>query len=315
MKFLSSLFFGFLTFAFIINTANSANMNSSYRFTSGDRLGIYYSTADKICYVQDYVSQKNVCDPIESLGSIDNLIKLKSGKAEFGIVQLDQLYEELSLNPDTNLRQVIQLYPEAYTIVTKRNSNIWGMQDLIGKKVITNGSKSGAMLLTKKLLEEMQIEPDSIKIDNTIPSSQFAENICSGRIDAGIFLIAHPNAMLHEISRECEIRLVPLAEKTMKQISEKYRCYKKQLIHENIYPGVIIPVFTLGTNAIVVTSTEKSDKEVINFVRNIANNVKYIRNTYDALNDLDEEGMEPEDQAFPIHDGSKKFFSNKQVKY
>ncbi|MBN9543297.1 MAG: TAXI family TRAP transporter solute-binding subunit [Alphaproteobacteria bacterium] len=303
-----------LTFIVIIAAANIAaaasNMYSSYRFTSGDKLGLYYSAADKICYIQDYVSQKNVCDPLESAGSLENLIRVKAGKAEYGIVQLDHLNEELMVNPSTKIRQVIQLYPESYTIVTKRSSHIWSVPDLVGKKVVTNGNKSGAVLVTSKLAESFGVEKDAIKLDTTMPSGKFADNLCSGKIDAGVFFIAHPNAMLHEMSRECEIRIVPIPEKIIKDITERHRYYKKQLIHENIYPGVIIPVFTLGSYAVVVASESQSDKDVSIFIRNIANNIKYIRNTYDALNELDEETMEPEDYNFPVHSGAKKFFSN-----
>lgn len=280
-----------------------------YKFAAGDKLALYYTTADKICYVQDQVHQKNICEVLKSNGSLENLQYVKSGKAEFGIVQLDHLVQEMEANPSSNIRSVLQLYPESLTIIVKRNSNIWNTKGLENKNILTT-PYSGANLVIKLLLQESGINSDNIKFTDNIPSSVIAKNICNSKFDGAAFMISHPNALVHEIAKECEIRILPISDSMINKITSKYPQYHKDVILENIYPGIIMPIFTISTHAHIITRISDNNKLVFDFIKNIVNNLKYLRNTYDAMNEINEETIVPDEKLVKLHKSSKRFFSN-----
>ncbi|MBN8827326.1 MAG: TAXI family TRAP transporter solute-binding subunit [Sphingobacteriia bacterium] len=291
----------------VLNLANASQVPN--RFASGDKLGLYYTIADLFCYIQDHVNQKNICDAIESKGSRDNINLIKNKQAEFGIIQMDHLYDDYLNNPDTKIRSIIRVYPETFTLIVKKNSDIWSIKDLQKIKKLGIGQSGGAKSLLTKLMEEVEVDYNKITFDSNYTSTNMPDAICEDKIDAAAFMIAHPNAMLQEIAKECEVRLIPVSESLANRIMDKYKFYHKDVIRDNLYPGIIMPVFSLSTYAVIAGLDNNNEKQVFDFVKNVANNLKYLRKSHEALNELEVDNFLPsEDVGMPLHKGTRLFF-------
>ena len=93
---------------------------------TGDENGIYHPTGVNICsYINKAQFRHGIhCTAIKTAGSIDNAQKVRSGALDFAIVQSDVQYYATkgygpfrNKGPDSRLRSVVSLHPEAFTIV------------------------------------------------------------------------------------------------------------------------------------------------------------------------------------------------------
>ncbi|MDX1916865.1 MAG: TAXI family TRAP transporter solute-binding subunit, partial [Rickettsiaceae bacterium] len=137
----------YFTLCAFISFASTAD---SIRIASGSSNGVYYPVALKICELINNNNSIVACEVIETSGSVTNLELLKTGKADFAVIQSDAALDSFQGKgiffgdkPFEDMRFVLSLFDEYLTLITKNESGIVLFGDLNGKKIGANLNGTG----------------------------------------------------------------------------------------------------------------------------------------------------------------------------
>jgi TRAP transporter TAXI family solute receptor len=117
---------------------------TSVNLTTGTPGRVYHPVGNAICRLFNLAGEHQAmpCVAVSSDGSVANIRRIESGTSAFGLAQTDVAMAAFkgegpfaAAGPDPELRAVIALYPEAFTVVARADADIRDFQDLRGKCV------------------------------------------------------------------------------------------------------------------------------------------------------------------------------------
>jgi uncharacterized protein len=112
--------------------------------TTGIPGGVYHPVGNAICRMYNLEGEQPAmpCVAVSSDGSVENIRRVENGDSAFGLSQTDVALAAFNgegpfaaAGPDSKLRTVMALYPEAFTVVARADTGIRDFQDLRGKRV------------------------------------------------------------------------------------------------------------------------------------------------------------------------------------
>jgi uncharacterized protein len=290
-----------------------------YRLVSiatGGRTGVYYFAGGKIC---GFVNEGRWTHGIRCLaestnGSIENLRAVRSGRQTFGVVQSDlQLHAVRgsgvfeAVGPDRELRSLFSLFPEPFTVVARPDAGIGTFADLADKRVSIGPPGSGGRATMEMVMQSMGwTEADFASVAD-LPMDDLPRSLCSGEIDAAVFIVAHPNLTVDEMVTECSAHLVPVQGRGIDSVVEAHPEYFPAEIAGGSYMGQSdrVPTFALG--ATMVASARTSAAVIETFVRTVFENLDALRVAHPAFADLDPKTMATEGLTAPRHQGARRY--------
>lgn len=292
-----------------IGTAHSADDLYFASVGSGGLDGGYYNTAKAICGAVNAVDRQSIrCSQEATPGSIYNLRGLANGELEFAIVQsdwLDAAYTGTSVfanyGPNQNLLRVASLYVEAFTILARRDAQIFRFEDLIGKRVDIGPAASGRRATANVALKAFDISLDSLASISELPNSSIVSSLCDGLIDASVLVVGHPSGLVAEALATCDIVIVQLAGPTMRAFLEQNPQYRATQIPADTYPEVSYPIATMGVTAILVTNTEVPENVVERFASSLKANWERWASASPVLAAVRFDDLQKSDMHTPVH--------------
>jgi len=241
---------------------------TTYSITTGSKTGTYYQIGLNLAkYIApDACIKLNV---INSNGSLDNVYKLispKYPKLKFAIVQNDVLQElqrrakkgeEKSKKLVNSLRVIKPLYNEEIHILAKRDSNISNFADLKGKKIAIGKPKSGTVMTSMLLYNELFGE----KLTNYVaePFNDSLKKLTRGGVDAIIKVAGQPVVRLSKgMNKGAEkiIKLLSYDERNTKH--NPIESYYATDIYAKNYHWIKTDIPSLSTKAFLVTYNYKN---------------------------------------------------------
>lgn len=241
--------------------AHLATSQGNSVFVSGSNGGVYHSIGAGInALVKD--SLLDDVEVITSLGAIENLRLLRDGKADFAISQSDLAilsYEgkgPYSGNPDTHLRGLVALYPEAIQILTRDAPGIESLADLTGKRINIGVQGSGGRVNALTLLDNAGID---VYTSTELDTVRALEALSTGEIDAMIVTTGYPNQAFQSppsglklIAIDADIRASMVANNGFINVT----------LQEGTYVWQSSSVQTLGVTAVLLTREHVSNDKV-----------------------------------------------------
>ena len=134
---------------------------------TGGVTGVYYAAGGAICRIvnKDRADHGLRCS-VESTGaSVFNVNTIKAGELDLGFAQSDVAYN--AYNGESNfkeagaykdLRSVFSLHPEPLTILTRKEANIKGFDDLKGKRFNVGNPGSGSRASLEQYIQGRGID-------------------------------------------------------------------------------------------------------------------------------------------------------------
>ncbi|QQV74726.1 hypothetical protein H6P87_00264 [Rickettsia tillamookensis] len=250
---------------------------------TGSILKGYYAIGLDLCKTitnDDKNNEYIKCEVVATNGSIENLKLLQQGKIDLALVQANiavEAYEGIGYYHDQekmqNLRQVLNLHDEFFTIIVKDEDKIKVFADIDGKK-ITNGPAFSSSNITYdaiRSLYKFSKEPEELHINYEDSIDKF----CNKEIDAIIMMVGHSNPLVNLIANKCEVDFVSIENDKIAELIKQNRAFHKAILHKGLYPGITDDQTTVKVSAILVTRDEANrdilDKFIGAFHRNVAN--------------------------------------------
>lgn len=278
---------------------------------------IYHPVGNAICRMFNLPKehQATPCVAVSSEGSVANIARIENGKSTFALSQTDVAYAAFrgegpfaTIGSDPKLRLLIALYPEAFTVVARADSGVRDFQDLRGKRLGLGNSGAGYTLTRDTILASYGwTTADFASVVELDPADQ-NRALCGNEVDAIFFEAGHPNGLTQEATTGCGARLVRVAGPPIDRLLAAHPFYMASIIRGGMYTGNPQDVATIGTQAVLVTSSDQPDELAYAMVKAVFENFADFRRLHPALATLRITDMVPNASVMAIHPGALKYY-------
>jgi TRAP transporter TAXI family solute receptor len=250
-----------------------------------------------------------------SAGSVDNINAVLSGNSNFGIAQADHQYQALKgqaewqqRGPQTDLRAVFSLYPEAVTLIAGGNAGISTMAQLEGRRVDIGIEGSGTR---QNAIDALTAAGFDWQTDIDAHEEALEDRLAMlmhNELDAFFYTVGHPNTDIKFATYSVRgARFVPLENIDSLLANNPY--YSRTIIPADLYPRAYNAedVPTVAVKATLVTSASVPDDAVYAVTRIVFENLEALADYRPVLSRVTRESM-LEGLTAPIHPGARRYF-------
>jgi uncharacterized protein len=285
---------------------------------TGNPAGIYYPVGNAVCRMVNLADPDDAtkrCQALVSEGAEANVIEVSRGDAALGLTQSDLAYGAYrgegsfaSAGPHPELRTVIALQREAFTVIARADSEIRNFQDLRAKRVGI-GKVGAGYTFTRDVVLGLYGWTIS-DFDRALELGPAEQNrtLCNNEVDAIIFEAAHPDGLTQEATSECRARLVLVAGPAIDRLLASHPYYVASVIPGGIYKGNPRDTPTFGTQTLLITSTRQPDDLAYAVVKAVFENFADFRRLHPSLLALAEKDMVPSEAVMPIDPGALRYY-------
>jgi TRAP transporter TAXI family solute receptor len=285
--------------------------------TTGIAGGVYHPVGNAICRMFNLGGEHQAmpCIAASSDGSVENIRRVASGESAFGLSQTDVALAAFNgegpfaaAGPDPKLRMVIAFYPEAFTVVAGANTGIRDFRDLHGKRVGIGTSGVGYNFTRDVIVQSYGWTTSGPEHVLEITPAEQNQALCGNKVDAIIFEAGHPNGLTQEVTTDCRARIVRVAGQPIDHLLSTHPYYLPVIIPGGMYAGNPGDVPTIGTRAVLVSTSSQPDEVVYAMVKAVFDNFATFRQLHPALSTLEINDMVPSASVIPIHPGALKYY-------
>ena len=174
--------------AVLIGVMTAASITVAQEFISigtGGVTGVYYPTGGAICrLVNKSRKEHGIRCAVESTGgSVYNINTIKAGELEFGVAQSDWQHHayngtsKFADNPFPDLRAVMSVHPEPFTLIVRGDSGIDSFEALKGKRVNVGNPGSGQRATMEVVMDAFGIGMDDLALATEYKGSEMAKQL------------------------------------------------------------------------------------------------------------------------------------------
>lgn len=285
---------------------------------TGDLTGVYYPAGGAICQILNRsIAEHNIRCMVESTqGSAHNLNALYARELDLAIVQGDRLFHAVNGSDSyaesgahTQLRTLLVLHSEAFTLVARADSGIKTFADLKNKRVNIGNIGSGHRKTMDQLMQIQGWRYKDFALTAELPASEMSQALCDGKIDAFVYMVGHPNTSVKEATSFCDSRIIPLPDTLIETLSRQHPYYQPSQIQGGLYSANPDAISTFKVNAILVANSTLSDLAAYAIVKSLSMNIETLSTLHSALNNLTRRSIQPVQPSLaPVHTGAKRWF-------
>ncbi|MFC6067368.1 TAXI family TRAP transporter solute-binding subunit [Streptomyces ochraceiscleroticus] len=248
-----------------------------------------------------------------SEGSVDNIRKLVSGRAQFTIAAADAVatYQVAGGRDATGLRACARLYDDYMQLVVPRNSKVRSTRDLKGLRVGVGADGSGVQLITRRLMRAAKLDFDRDIHAERVGIDTMPRLLESGKLDAFFWSGGLPTTAVKRLADRFPVRLVQLGDlvKPLHAQGRGSRYYRAAVMPADAYPEAQDDraVKTVAVANLLVT-TDRQDPDLTRaMTRTVIDSRDRIgREVHDAQKvDLRTAVFT---DPLPLHEGARRYY-------
>ncbi|MGB1338248.1 MAG: TAXI family TRAP transporter solute-binding subunit [Planktomarina sp.] len=305
--------------AVLVGAMTAASLTAAQEFISigtGGVTGVYYPTGGAICrLVNKSRKEHGIRCAVESTGgSVYNINTIKAGELEFGVAQSDWQHHayngtsKFADNPFPELRAVMSVHPEPFTLIVRGDSGIDSFEALKGKRVNVGNPGSGQRATMEVVMDAFGIGMDDLALATEYKGSEMAKQLCDDNIDAMIYTIGHPAAAIKEATTTCDAKLVSVTGAPIDKLIADNPFYRVATIPGGMYKGTDGATATFGVGATFVTSTNVPEETVYIVAKSVMENIEDFKGLHPAFANLEPAQMVKDGLSAPLHDGAARAY-------
>ena len=305
--------------AVLVGAMTAASLTAAQEFISigtGGVTGVYYPTGGAICrLVNKSRKEHGIRCAVESTGgSVYNINTIKAGELEFGVAQSDWQHHayngtsKFADNPFPELRAVMSVHPEPFTLIVRGDSGIDSFEALKGKRVNVGNPGSGQRATMEVVMDAFGIGMDDLALATEYKGSEMAKQLCDDNIDAMIYTIGHPAAAIKEATTTCDAKLVSVTGAPIDKLIADNPFYRVATIPGGMYKGTDGATSTFGVGATFVTSTNVPEETVYIVAKSVMENIEDFKGLHPAFANLEPAQMVKDGLSAPLHDGAARAY-------
>jgi hypothetical protein len=275
---------------------------------AGGTGGTYFPLSNEIKQIVEENSDYKL--QVQSTGaSVENVGSLKSGDADFALIQNDVAYfakngtgiDAFKGNAVGNLRGVATLYPETITIVTLKDTGITKPADLEGKRINTGDLGSGTQVNAVQILEALGITDYD---EQNAGFSTAADQLKNGDIDAAFVVGGWPVGAISDLANTHDAEVVEIKGNNRQKVLDAAPFYAEDTIPGGTYSGIGGKRETVSVQAMIATRSELESETVEEVTAAIFDNLDGLTIKTDFISkESAQDGM-----SIELHEGASSYF-------
>lgn len=282
-------------------------------FATGVRTGVYerYGSLLKHRLSRDLPKVRLTLQ--RSQGSVQNVARVASGKADFTITASDALaaYQEDGGKDASRIRACARLYDDYMHLVVPRDSPVNSAKDLKGLRVGVGEAHSGVWLVTNRLLKAAGLDMDHDIHPVREGIDRMPKLLAEGKLDAFFWSGGLPTNAVERLAERTDIRLVQLGDllPRLHEQGRKSRYYRAAVMAPDAYPTVQRgrSVKTLAIANLLVT-TDRTEADLTEGVtRSVIKSRDQIGREVHAAQKVDLRTAIYTDPV-PLHEGARRYY-------
>lgn len=303
-----------------LSTAPAIAQQRFITIGTGGVTGVYYAAGGAICrLVNKDRKQHNIRCSVESTGgSVFNVNTIKAGELDMGVAQSDvQFNATRGLNQFSkdgayaDLRAVMSLHPEPFTVVARKEVNIKAFSEFRGKRFNVGNPGSGTRASMEELLGALGWKMSDFSLASELKADEHGPALCDGKIDGFFYAVGHPSANIQDPTTSCGARLVALTGPVIDKLVKEKPYYAMTTIPGGLYPNNPNATQTYGVLATFVSSAKAPADTVYAVVKAVFDNFDEFKKLHPAFGALDAKAMIKDGNSAPLHDGAIKYYKEK----
>ncbi len=245
--------------------------------------------------------------------SVENCRLVALGESEMGMAMANIAFDAYSgtgaFEEDGALpiMSLFSMYPAPQHLITLEDSDIYSLEDLVGKKVSIDAAGSGCAVTSEIILRAAGIWDDVEALNYS--QEEAADALKDGVIDALFYNIATPAAAVTSIEAVRAIRFISLDEELIAEINADYPYLTQGTISAGTYTYATEDVTVINIGNLILVHEDMDE--------DLAYNILSALFTEESLDEL--VGIHPAAQninlqdsrivGVPLHPGADRFFS------
>jgi TRAP transporter TAXI family solute receptor len=287
---------------------------------TGGVTGVYYAAGGAICrLVNKDRKMHNIRCSVESTGgSVFNINTIKAGELDMGVAQSDVHFNAMKgvaqFQKDGaygDLRSVMSLHPEPFTVLARKELNAKSFNDFKGKRFNIGNPGSGTQASMLELLGALGWKTNVFSLASELKADEHGPALCDGKIDGFFYAVGHPSANIQDPTTTCGAKIVPLTGAAVDKLVKEHSYYAKATIPGGLYPNNPQATETYGVLATFVSSSKVPADTVYAVVKAVFDNFDEFKKLHPALANLSPQSMVKDGLSAPLHAGAARYYKEK----
>jgi len=287
---------------------------------TGGVTGVYYAAGGAICRLvnKDRAKHGLRCSVESTGGSVFNVNTIKAGELDLGVTQSDVMYNATKgltqfkeAGAYGDLRSVMSLHPEPFTVLARKELNAKNFTDMKGKKFNVGNPGSGTRASLEELLVAMNWKLSDFALASELKADEHGAALCDGKIDGFYYGVGHPSANTQDPTTTCGAKLVSVTGPAVDKLIAEKPYYAKASIPAGLYPNNPQETETYGVLATLVASSKTSPDTIYIVVKAVFDNFDEFKKLHPALANLKPEEMVKNGLSAPLHEGAARYYKEK----
>jgi len=292
--------------------ATESGVPNEITFGSATVGGFWYTLSGAMADVMTEVYPDSSTTIVEG-GSVSNLLGLGQGVYHIGFSNGQTVPEALNgiaafEEPIDNVSTVATLYPNVFHIAVRADSDIYTVEDLKGKTVNPGIKGYSGELAFLDVLELYDMSYDDLGGVEYIGTSEAADLLRDGHIDAITGMISAPVSTFQELDTTLGLRLIPLDEEVVAGLHEKNEGYLDYTVEAGTYPKQKEDVRTVaGYTVLLVNDDLMSEEAVYDLTKMMFENRDTWETISSIMSDFTPE-YSVENNVGKLHPGAERYY-------
>lgn len=226
----------------------SAPGGGAYRIAGGGPSGVYSVYAEEFSHELDERIGLRI-SAAETRGSVDNLLRVGSGRALLGFAQADAAADAVSGTGSfaipLRVQAIARVYDEYVHVVVPADSDIRRISDLAGRTVSLGDHNSGVAVIAERVLDAAGVPLEGV--DNpALGLGASIEAMERGEIEGFFWVGGLPTPGIERLSEDMPVRLIPIGSGLIDEVNSG---------HAGVYRVSDFPAGSYGITAATGTMT------------------------------------------------------------
>lgn len=245
-------------------------------------------------------------------GAESNVMGLENGKFAIGLANGETYIQGLNGTDNfekkhENVFWIATLYPNAFHIVVREDSDIYTLEDLKGKTINPGIKGYGGEILFKKVLEINDMSYDDIGKIEYVGTDDAGNLLRDNNIDAIAVLNAAPVSTFQDLATTVGIRIIPIPNETVEELNRENEGIAPYTLKKETYSSMTEDVNTFSANTAMLVSGDLSDEVVYEITKTVNEKRDTWETVIKSMEDFNSE-YAIENQIGPIAPGAEKYY-------
>lgn len=240
---------------------------------------------------------------------------MEEGKIDLALEDAETAYlaysrgTERSNIPHERLRAIGVMFSIAVQVAVPASTGIERIEQLRGKRVDV-GTPGGAVERASRII----FESHGVGFAALTPSfggGNTLDRFKNGELDARVFYSAFKHPVIASISREVDVRVLPIDRRALGAIQERHHFLKTTTIPAGTYPHQTADVQTVGMDVLLLCRRDLPDGLVHDLTRALFDAVPTLEQAHEAASAIDVERGPT--ASIPLHPGAARYYREREI--